>query len=86
MSGIVHKAPGSPFWSVGFTTFGVGIAKRFPKTSDNTLSACFVHTSQFTEKVIRFPCPASFLYLRVFQKESTVFWEFLAIVCLCDLN
>ncbi|KAK2907143.1 hypothetical protein Q8A67_006128 [Cirrhinus molitorella] len=41
MSGIEHRAPGSPFWFAGFTTFG---------------------------------------------KESTVFWEFLAIVCLCDLN
>lgn len=48
------------------------IAKRLPKTADNTFSACFVHTSRFTAKVIRFPCPMLFLNLRVSEREHRV--------------
>ncbi len=48
------------------------IAKRLPETADNTLSACFVHTSRFTAKVIRLLCPMLFLNLRVSEREHRV--------------
>lgn len=64
-------------------TFGVRTGQNVSENSWQHTFACFIHT--FTAKVIRFSS-----FQPVPEPEclgiSVVFWEFLALTCVCDVD